>query len=140
MTMHQTFKKLTYSIGLNGAFYDNKMHLSPRCYGRHHVQSKSRTGGLNNGRATFQRPGGSGMKIRSDARLILKIDNRPFFFGALLNLWENLFLPLLDQLWVSLVGAIQGLLATEPQLLQQAPHRRQAQFITLAIKHANYAA
>ncbi len=126
MTMHQTLQELTYLIGPDSALHDHKVHLTTGRYCRHHIQPKPSASSFNNRRATFQGPGGSGMKIRSYAGLILKINSRPFFLGTLLDLWENLFFPLLYHFRLSLVGTIQRLLATEPKLVQQSPDRGRA--------------
>ncbi len=98
MTMHQALQEFTYLIGSDRAFNDHKLHLSPRRYGRHHVQSKTGSCTFNNGCLTLQGPSGSRMKIRSDSRLIVKINRGPFFLGTLLDFWENVLFPLFHQL------------------------------------------
>ena len=130
MTMHQTFQKLTYLLRSHSTLNNHKLHLSTRCYGCHHIQPKTGTCTFNNGGFAFQGPSGSGMKVRPNSRLVLKVNRGAVPFLHVSGFLENLLFPLLDQFGVSLVRTVQWFLTGESELVQQPANRSQAELYT----------
>jgi len=49
MTIHQSFQKLSYSIGLNGTIRNHKVHLTTGHFRRYHINLESSTRNINKG-------------------------------------------------------------------------------------------
>jgi hypothetical protein len=105
--MHKTLQKLADTFGSDCAFDNHKVHFAARSNGCNHIQSEAGSRGLNNRCLTFQRPRGSGMKVRTHSRFILQDNFGAFFFGSLFKFWIDLFFLLFNNLRVSLVCAIK---------------------------------
>ncbi len=128
--MHQSFEKFTYLVSGDGFFKDHKSHFASRTDCAHHIQAESGTCYFNNRGIANWGPGGAGMEIRTNPTFIVKIDGCVMYLCFLLYCWIYRLLPFVHRFRAFLVSAKKWLLATQPQLPEQAPNRGLAELDT----------
>src|SRR5210317_1299927 len=138
MVMHQTIQEVTYPISINRALNEHEFHLATSTDRCNHVQPKACPRSRYDRCAPFGRPCFARVKIRPNPGFVFKINDGPFFLGALLNLWIYFVLPFFNQFRIFLVSTIQRFLTSKPKLTQQAPYRAFTKFDFKLIPNHSY--
>jgi hypothetical protein len=92
-----------------------------------HVQTVPGTGRLDHGGLPDGGPGGAGVVVRADPRLVTEVDRRPVGLGLGADRRELLVAPPLDRLRVGLPGPPQRPLRGQAQGAQQPTHADRGQ-------------
>ena len=124
----QPLQELAKYLGVDATLDRHEAKLALRGDCREHVESVSRTRGLDHRRFARRRPGRARVMIRANARLVVgEEDQRALTLCACRNRWVFVLPPVIHQCRVLLPRAVQRTLRREFQTLHQAPNRHFAQ-------------
>jgi hypothetical protein len=125
--MHQPLEELQEDLRRGTAFVHHEAELPGGADRRGHVQRETPVRGFYHRRLAHWCPGGAGLVVREDARLIGKQNRGANVFGLGSNGGKLLVLPALDQDRVTLHGRVQRALGCKAQGVHHPPHRRARQ-------------
>jgi hypothetical protein len=126
---HQALEELQKHLRANGTFMQHEAKLPLRAHGRDHVQREAPARRPHHRGLPLRRPGRAGVVVRTDARLVAKVDRCPDALGFGADRRIGLRLPGPHQSRILLPGLVERLLRAETQGLHEPVNRRHRQFL-----------